>query len=584
MTNKKDKAPSSLTTYIRLLKYLKGLMLPFAVSLIGFAIFAASQPALAKLMEMIIGSIEHKDSDARWYLPAIAVLIFLVRGIGSFLGNYYNEYVGASVVTAVKKQVFAHLTILPAAFYSNTSQGQIIHNLNSGVNQIQVAVTNALKIVIREGFTIIGLLAYVFYLNWQLSLVFLMLSPLLAALVVNSTRKLRKIARKAEGAGGQLVQVSKELITNYGVVRGFGAEDYEKRRYELALNKAFEAQLKIRKVSAVFTPLSQLIVAIAVAVIVFFLLHPMFLDHSSTGELVGYLTAVALLPKSMQQLSGVNVVIQRGLMGAQLVFELLDTPGERDEGTYEATTVEGRLAVSNLTFRYPATEKDVLRGINLSIQPGEMVALVGRSGSGKSTLASLLYRQYDVADGSIFLDDIDVNQYKLANLRKHISAVSQNISLFEDTVRNNIAYGDVKYTDEQINHALVRAHAKEFVDSLPSGLDTMIGENGLKLSGGQRQRLSIARAFLKDSPFLILDEATSALDNEAEAIVTKAIEDLAETRTTLVIAHRLSTIMRADRLYVMESGQIVESGTHGELLAKAGYYASLYHAEYENGN
>lgn len=566
---------------MRLLKYLRGLLGFFSVSIFGFLIFAASQPALAKIMELIIDAIEHKNSDARWYLPGLAVLVFFVRGIGSFLGNYYNEFVGASVVRRVKLEVFAHLTVLPAAFYNDTSQGVVLHRLNNGVNQIQAAVTNALKILIREGATVICLLAYVFYLNWKLSLVFLLLSPLLGLLVVNSTKKLKKISRKNEGIAGRLLQVSKELISNYAVVRGFGAEDYERKRYEIALDKAFHAQLKIRKISAIFGPISQLIVSAAVAVIIFLLLHPAFLEVSTTGELVGYLTAVALLPKSMQQLSGVNVTIQKGLIGAELVFNLLDQPSEKDEGSFEVDTVSGALTISNLNFRYPGTEKDVLSNINLSIKAGEMVALVGRSGSGKSTLASLLYRQYAVADGTIYLDGVDINEYKLANLRKHISAVSQNISLFEDTVRNNIAYGDVRYSDEQIQRALTRAHAKDFIDEMPAGLDTMIGENGQKLSGGQRQRLSIARAFLKDSPFLILDEATSALDNESESVVTKAIEDLAQTRTTLVIAHRLSTILKADRLLVMDGGEIVESGTHSQLLESGGYYARLYRTEFD---
>lgn len=576
-----QQSASSLQTYLRLLRYLKGLIIPFLLSIAGFMIFAASQPALAKLMELIIDAIEKKNSDARWVLPFAAVLVFFIRGVGSFLGVYFNEYVGASVVRRVKLELFAHLTVLPAEFYNEMSQGQILHRLNNGVNSIQAAVTNALKIIVREGLTIICLLAYVFYLNWQLSLVFLAVSPLLALLVSTSTKRLRKISKKQEGIAGSLVQVSKELISNYGVVRGFGAEAYELRRYTHSLDDAFKGQMKIRKVSAVFGPLAQLVVALAVATIVFLLLTPMFLESSTTGELVGYLTAVALLPKSMQQLSGVNVTIQKALIGAELVFNILDMPPEKDEGTYEVDHVRGALEVTNLTFRYPGMQQDVLKGVSFSVQPGEMIALVGRSGSGKSTLASLIHRLYSIGDGMVFLDGVDINQYKLANLRKHIAAVSQNIALFEDTVRNNVAYGDANYTDEQIRQALINAHAQEFIENLPNGLDTIIGENGLRLSGGQRQRLSLARAFLKNAPFLILDEATSALDNESEAIVTKAIEDLAQTRTTLVIAHRLSTILKADRLLVMDGGVIVESGTHRELLARGGYYADLYHAEYE---
>jgi ATP-binding cassette, subfamily B, bacterial MsbA len=497
------------------------------------------------------------------------------------MGTYFNEYVGASVIRKIKLQVFEHLIMLPAKYYDDISQGQLLHRLNSGVNQIQVAVTNALKIMVREGLTIVFLLAYVIYLNWQLSLIFLLLAPFLGGLVAYSTRRLRKIARKSEGASGQAMQVSKELISNYGVVRGFGAERYECQRYEAALDKTFVAQLKIRKISSIFTPLSQLIVASAVAVIIFMLLNPAVLAGSSTGELVGYLTAVALLPKPMQQLSGINVMIQRALVGAELVFNILDVEPEKDTGTYEVDTVAGQMAIRHLGFSYPSSPSPVLRDISFDVRAGEMVALVGRSGSGKSTLASLLYRLYEVSDGVIFLDGVDINQYKLTNLRRHIATVNQNISLFDDTIRNNIAYGDASYTDEEIKAALRSAHAADFVEALPDGLDTMIGENGLKLSGGQRQRVSLARAFLKNAPVLILDEATSALDNESETIITRAIESLAKTRTTIVIAHRLSTILKADRLLVMDQGRIVEEGVHEELLKKGGYYADLYHAEFE---
>lgn len=577
----KPSSPGSFANYRRLLSYMKSVLWAFGLSIFGFLLFALSQPLLAKLMEMVIEAIEQKDTEARWVLPAVAVGIFVFRGFGMFLGTYYNEYVGASVIRKIKSEVFAHLIRLPAKYYDATSQGQLLHRLNAGVNQIQTAVTNALKTAVREGLTIVALLAYVFYLNWQLSLVFLMVAPFLAALVSVATRKLRKIAKRSESAAGQAMQVSKELINNYGIVRGFGAEAYEAQRYDAALDKSFAAQLKIRKVASIFTPVSQLVVATAVAFIIFLLLTPSVLETNTTGELIGYLTAVALLPKSMQQLSGVNVTIQRAMVGAELVFGILDTEPEEDTGTYEAAQVQGDIGIRHLTFRYPTSKDDVLHDVSLNIRAGEMVALVGRSGSGKSTLASLLYRLYDVPPQTIFLDGVDIRDYRLANLRKHVAVVSQHVSLFEDTIRNNIAYGSTHYTDEQIRQALRSAHAEEFVAGLPEGLDTLIGENGLRLSGGQRQRISIARAFLKNAPILILDEATSALDNESETIITRAIEELASTRTTIVIAHRLSTIMKADRLIVMNEGRIVEEGVHQELLQKGGHYADLYHAEFK---
>ncbi|MCG8669351.1 MAG: lipid A export permease/ATP-binding protein MsbA [Pseudomonadales bacterium] len=572
---------NKLQTYFRLLAYLKPLKFHFAISIFGFMVFAASQPALAKFMEMVIYSIEHKEADARFWLPAIAIGIFIVRGIGSFLGNYYNEYVGASVVTTVKLEIFNHLTELPAEFYDKTTQGQVLHRLSSGAGQIKKTVTGALKTLIREGLTIIFLLAYVFYLNWQLSLIFLLIAPVLAALVSYTSRKFRKISRKNEGILGEVMQVSKEMVSNYGVVRSFGAQDYEKQRYSSALMRAFRAQLKIRRVAATFTPVTQLIVASAVAFIVFMLLTPTTLATYSASELIGYLTAIALIPKPLRQLSGVNVAIQKGLIGAELIFTILDTEPEKDEGTHEVDTVEGHIEVKDFSFRYPSGKDDVIKNISLSVKAGEMVALVGKSGSGKSTLASLLTRAYQIEDGKVFLDGTDINQYKLTNLRKHVSVVNQNVSLFNDTIRNNIAYGDSNYSDEEVIAAMHHSHSYEFIQDQPKGLKSTIGEDGLQLSGGQRQRLSIARAFLKNSPVLILDEATSALDNESERIIKKATEELAETRTTIVIAHRLSTIEQADRLIVMDDGKIVEMGTHKELLEQKGYYSRLFHSEYE---
>lgn len=561
---------------------MRQLIWPFMLSILGFMLFAASQPMLAKIMELIVGAIEHKDSGARLILPAAAVGVFLVRGIGIFLGTYYNDYVGARMVQTLRLEIFDHLLLLPAEFYDRTSQGQVLHRSSSGVNQVKAAVTNALKTLIREGLTIAALLVYVFYLNWKLSLIFLIAAPVLAYLVTYTGKKFRKIARKNEGAMGAALQVSKETIGNYSIVRAFGASDYERSRYERALVKSFNAQMQIRRIQAVFSPVSQLVISIAVAGIIALLLDPSILANSTTGELVGYLTAVALIPKPLRQLSGVGVTIQQGIVGAELVFKLMDEKPERDEGKHSVDRVAGDINVRKLSFRYPTSDADVLDNVSLHARPGEMIALVGKSGSGKSTLASLLYRLYEVDSDHIFIDGVDVNEFSLLSLRQQFSVVSQNVALFDDTIRNNIGYGQQTYTDEEIISALEKAHAMEFITSLPKGLDTRIGENGFKLSGGQRQRLAIARAFLKNAPILILDEATSALDNESEAIITAGIEDLARSRTTIVIAHRLSTILKANRLIVMSAGRVVEQGTHAELIGKDSFYRRLYSAEYDN--
>lgn len=583
MTDIQIKEQSGWAIYVRLLKYLKGLILPFLISVIGFLMFAASQPMMAKLMEVIVDALQSGSSEDRYILPAVAIVIFVIRGFSSFLGEYFNAYVGESVVRNIKLELFKHLTVLPATFYDSQTQGVILHRLNSGVKKVKASVTNALKILIRDGLTVIALLSYVFYLNWKMSLIFLFVTPVLAVLVSYTAKKFRKITRKNEGALGKALQISKEMVGNYGVVRGFGAENYEVKRYQKMLDKSYRADLKIKKISAIFSPLSQIIVSVAVAGIVFMILDPDILAKHSAGELVGYLTAIGLIPKPLRQLSGISVVIQKGIVGGELIFELLDEPAEADNGTLNLEKIEGGLAVKNLNFSYPTGHEEILKDISFTVNEGEMVALVGPSGSGKSTLVSLLCRQYPIKDKCVFLSGEDINDYQLSNLRKHISVVNQNISLFDDTVRNNIAYGEA-YTDDEIFTALKHAHAYDFISALPAGLDTMVGDNGFKLSGGQRQRLSIARAFLKNSPLLIFDEATSSLDNQSEAIVTKAIEQLARSRTTIVIAHRLSTIQKADRLLVLKDGNIIESGTHNELLSKGGYYSELFKSEFSNAS
>lgn len=573
---------NKLQVYLRLLSYLKPLKWQFAISVIGFAIFAASQPLLAKFFELVITAIESKDQQARILLPLAAIGIFLVRGFGSFLGNYFNDFVGSKVVKTLKETIFLKLTYLPAEFFDNNQQGQLLHQLNHATELVKLTVTNALKTLISEGLTLIFLLLYAFWLNWQLSLTFLIVAPLLAIIVSYASKKFRSVAKKNEDALGQVMQVSKEMISNYNVVRAHGAQQYESKRYNEALLKAFKNQMKISRIAAILAPFSQLIVASAIAFIVYLILSPESLAKNTTAELIGYLTAIALIPKALRQLSGVNVVIQQGIVGAEIVFNLIDAEPEYDKGTYQVKTVKGEINIENLSFQYASSEKPILNNINLSVKKGEMIALVGESGSGKSTLASLLTRTYRVPEKTIYIDGIDINDYKLDNLRQHVSLVDQNISLFDDTIKNNIAYGDTEYSDEEILEAMRMAHAIDFIEGQKEGVHTMIGENGLTLSGGQRQRLSIARAFLKKSPILILDEATSALDNESESYIKRATQELAQEKTTIIIAHRLSTIEQADRLLVMKDGEIIEQGTHKELLALNGYYTKLFNSEFQS--
>jgi len=569
---------SSLKTYLRLLRYLGSHLGIFILSILGFMLFAASAPMLAKLMGVIFQAIETKDETARWSLPFLAIAVFALRGLGGFVGTYFNALVANQVLKNVRIQLFDHLTSLPTAYFDRNSGGAILQRLTGSVRLLSAAITDALKTIIREGLTVIFLLGYVFYLNWKLSLVFLLLAPLVALVVRYTTRRFRDITRDDESAQAGLMQSAKEMIDGNQVMRVFLGQSYEKKRYADAAANTFKRQMKIVKISALSTPVLQLLVATAMAAIIFMLLMPTTLQSHSAGELITYLTAVVLLPKSMRQLSGVNVAIQRGITGAEIIFKLLDTPPEADEGIFECTRAKGAISVNDASFRYPKTDTPVLKHISFDIRPGELVALVGVSGSGKSTIAALLQRFYDINKGSILLDGIDIREYRLANLRKQISLVSQNLVLFNDTIRNNIAYGAMQgSSDEQILNAARMAHALEFIEDQPKGLDTIIGDNGLQLSGGQRQRIAIARAFLKDAPVLILDEATSALDNHSENQIQQALDKIMRGRTTLVIAHRLSTIEKADKILVMRRGKIIEQGKHTELIAsKDGYYHKLY--------
>ena len=568
---------SPFRTYLRLFSYLKPLLFPFIVSVIGFAMFAASQPMLAKLMEMVIEAINNKNVDARWILPPAAIAIFIFRGVGSFFGTYYNAYAGNRLITNIRIDMFNHLTTLPADYYNTNSNGQIFQRVTSGVGLISQAFTGALKVVIREGLTIVFLLVYIFYLNWQLSLTFLAIAPFMLLTVRYTAKRFRKLTEKGENIGANMIQAITEVIGGYQVMRIFGGESYEKQRHENSANASFDNSMKATKVGALSAPVVQLLVAASLAIIIFLLLQPSILADNSAGELIGYLTAVALLPKSMRQLSGLNVILQRGIIGAELIFDLLDTKSEVDDGKHDVECVKGRVAVKDVTFRYPSSQDPVLNHISFDIVPGEMVALIGKSGSGKTTLTALLQRFYDIDSGSISIDGIDIRDYTLASLRKQIALVSQNLVLFNDTVRNNIAYGSMRgASDEAILKAARSAHAMEFIEKLPQGMDTMIGDNGLQLSGGQRQRIAIARAFLKNAPILILDEATSALDNQSEQQIQLALEEIMQGRTTIVVAHRLSTIEKADTILVMSQGQIVESGKHRDLLTKDGVYKQLY--------
>jgi len=546
----------------------------FAISILGFLIFAASQPALAQVMEYLIEAIESGDKDQRIIIPLAMMGIFIVRGIGSFIGNYFIAKVSLNIVHTLRVQLFNQLTTLPSNYFDAHNSGNLISRITYNVQGVTGAATDALKVLIREGATVIALFGYLLWKDWKLTMVFVVIAPFIGVLVSIVGKRLKRLASKIQVVMGNITHICSEMISGYRVMRTFSGEGYEKRRFEAVSRENLKQNLKLVRTSAIATPVMQIIVAMAMGSLVF--LAMTFMDTSTPGPFIAYITAAGLIPKPIRQLSEVYGTIQKGIAAAQSIFEQLDERSEDDGGRLDVDRAEGRLQIQQLRFAYQAEEGDVLKGINLDIGAGETVALVGSSGSGKSTLASLIPRFYDFQDGDILLDGVPLKEYSLASLRRQIALVNQDVVLFNDSVASNIAYGGLEGASiNDIRIAAEAAHATEFIKAMPEGFDTLIGEDGTRLSGGQRQRLAIARALLKDAPILILDEATSALDTESERAIQDALEELMKGRTTIVIAHRLSTIEKADKIVVMEHGSIVEIGSHRELLDKNGAYARL---------
>lgn len=567
--------------YLRLLSYLKPYWGAALLILLGFAINATTEVSVAKLLEYIINAIQHQNQQNLNWFPFLVIILIFFRGLGLFVGGYYTAVISRSLVFHIRQEVFVKLLRLPAQYYLDNSSGQITAKIMYNVEQLTAASSETLKTVVQYGFITLGLIGYLLYTNWRLTLCILVFAPVIGFLIRKAAKRMRKLSVQVQNTMGDINHVVQESVNGHAVVKGFGGEEFEQERFYYHSNENLKRGLKMVVVQQMNSPVVQLIMAIAMSIIIWIALRPQILGNTSAGEFVAYITAAGLLAKPIKSLTDINEKLQRGMAAAYSVFELLDMPEENNTGQLQPE-LKGNVEFKQVNLIYPDGAQ-AIHDFNLNIKAGETVALVGRSGAGKSSLVNLLVRFQEVSSGEILLDQHAIQDIELSALRTQIAMVNQQVVLFNRSVRDNIAYGQLQGTSEaEIVAAAKAAYAHDFIMSLPQGYDTMLGAQGLNLSGGQRQRIAIARAILKNAPILILDEATSALDNESEHFIQKAFDQAMQNRTTIVIAHRLSTIENADRIVVMDKGRIVEQGNHQELLAKQGAYYQLHQRNFED--
>jgi len=572
---------SGIRLYGRLLSYVLPYIPLFVVSIIGFAVYSGSQVAATEWLKRVIDYVNDPVGDMRLILPVALIAIALVRGIGFFIGNYLLSSISNRLVHNIRTELFNKLTVLPSSYYDQHSSGHLISRITFNVMQVTGAATNALKILIREGLLVIGLITYLMFLNWKLAMFLFIAAPFIAIVVGVAARRLRKISGRIQTAMGDVTHVASETITGHEEVKSFGGEEYEINRFNDASDNNRKQNLKLEATNSIASPLVQLFVSAALALITWLALDASIVSNMTPGTFIAFFSAAGMLAKPVRQLSEINSQIQKGLAAAEDIFSQLDETPERNEGTYTSDEIKGEITFSNLNFSYEGGG-NTLEDINLTINQGETVAFVGKSGAGKTTLMSLLPRFYDGYQGDIKVDGISISEYEITNLRSHIALVSQNVTLFNDTIANNINYGSSHNDLDHIKDAAKKANADSFIELMADGYETQAGDDGVLLSGGQRQRIAIARAILKDASILILDEATSALDSESENYIQEALVELSKNKTTLVIAHRLSTIESADKIVVLDNGKIVEVGDHASLIEKGSHYAELHRNQFKD--
>ena len=567
-------------TYRRLLGYVRPHRQMFLLGVLGAMLFAASMVLFAKFAQAFgDGTFERRDPDSIVYLPLALIGLFALRGLGDFIQTYCMGHVGRHVVKRLRTQIFERMMQLPIGYYDRNSSSVLLSRLTYNTEQVGQAATDSVVVAVREALTVLLSIGYLFYINARLAAIAITMGPVVAWLVTIINRKFRRYSRRIQDSMGDITRVAKETLDAPRVVKVYNAQGYQNAQFEAVNEHNRKSYMRLVLTKGLSNPVVQLVMALGSAVVLSIAIADVVHGRKTMGELMGFLVALVNISQPLRSLVAVAGPMQQGIAAGQGIFELLDEPAEPPGGTRVAQRVRGEIEFQRVSFSYPVGKGITLQDLSLRVAAGQRLAIVGKTGSGKSTVVNLLPRFYDINEGAVRVDGHDVRDYELTSLREQIALVSQEVVLFNDTIRANIAFGR-NASAAAIEEAARAAHVMEFAQALPAGLDTMVGDRGVLLSGGQRQRISIARALLKNAPILILDEATSALDTESERIIQAALEELMHNRTTLVIAHRLSTVEKADRIVVMDAGRIVESGTHAELLARNGQYAMLHRLQF----